>query len=121
MHSSSLLSYMYFIVVLNIFSFQVKTNPFPHECSSTRRSETIKAASKFWICEKVKDWLLEDATVGAKELQRRIHETHKVKINYKRVHVGRELAISKLYGIWRESFFFDRETVEEAPTVKFHI
>uniref|UniRef100_A0A0E0P3U2 Uncharacterized protein n=1 Tax=Oryza rufipogon TaxID=4529 RepID=A0A0E0P3U2_ORYRU len=24
----------------------VKTNPFPHECSSTRRSETIKAASK---------------------------------------------------------------------------
>uniref|UniRef100_A0A0E0DPP5 Uncharacterized protein n=1 Tax=Oryza meridionalis TaxID=40149 RepID=A0A0E0DPP5_9ORYZ len=98
----------------------VKTNPFPHECSSTRRSETIKAASKFWICEKVKDWLLQDASVGAKELQRRIHETHKVKINYKRVHVGREFAITKLYGIWRE-FFFYRETVGEAPTVKFHI
>ena len=42
--------------------------------------------------------------MGAKELQRRIHETHKVKINYKRVHAGRELAITKLYGSWRESF-----------------
>jgi hypothetical protein len=52
----------------------------------------------------VKDWLLEDATVGAKELQRRIHETHKVLINYKRVFVGRELALTKLYGSWNENF-----------------
>ncbi len=52
----------------------------------------------------MKDWLLEDATVGAKELQRRIHETHKVLINYKRVFAGRELALTKLYGSWNESF-----------------
>ncbi|XP_052138683.1 uncharacterized protein LOC127757244 [Oryza glaberrima] len=56
------------------------------------------------VCEKIKDWLLEDATVGAKELQRRIHETHKVKVNYKRVYAGRELALEKLYGKWQDSF-----------------
>nr|ABB47028.2 Transposable element protein, putative, MuDR [Oryza sativa Japonica Group] len=39
-------------VVADGVTIMVKTNPFPHECSSTRRSETIKAASKFWICEK---------------------------------------------------------------------
>ncbi|XP_066164625.1 protein FAR-RED IMPAIRED RESPONSE 1 [Oryza sativa Japonica Group] len=111
-------------VVADGVTMIVKTNPFPHECSSTRRSETIKATSKFWICEKVKDWLLEDASVGAKELQRRIHETHKVKINYKRVHAGRELAITKLYDSWRESFdmlYRYKAQVEKASPGSFFI
>lgn len=82
----------------------MKTNSVPYSCSSARRSEKIKPASKAWICEKVKDWLLEDATVGAKELQRRILETHKVLINYKRVYAGKELALEKLYGKWEDSF-----------------
>jgi hypothetical protein len=33
----------------------------------------------------VKDWLIEDATLGAKELMQKIKEHHKVSIPYKRV------------------------------------
>ncbi|BAH92440.1 Os03g0845100 [Oryza sativa Japonica Group] len=91
-------------VVADGVTMIVKTNPFPHECSSTRRSETIKATSKFWICEKVKDWLLEDASVGAKELQRRIHETHKVKINYKRVHAEHRECMKHMVTNFKKKF-----------------
>jgi len=39
----------------------------------------------------VKDWLIEDATLGAKE-------HHKVSISYKRVWDGGKLALKELYG-----------------------
>jgi hypothetical protein len=64
----------------------------------------VKNANKFWICEQVKDWLMEDASVGAKELQRRIKDKHKVLINYKRVYAGKELAHQQLFGSWDSSF-----------------
>jgi len=57
----------------------------------------VKNATKFWICEKVKDWLIEDATLGAKEHR-------KVSISYKRVWDGGKLALKELYGDWDSSF-----------------
>jgi hypothetical protein len=47
---------------------------------------------------------MEDATVGAKELQRRIKDKHKVELPYKRVYAGRDLALKQLFGSWDSSF-----------------
>jgi len=82
----------------------VKKNPSPHTCHSTRRVGKVKGATKYWVCEKVIDWLKEDATVGAKELQRRLKDDYKVMVHYKRVYYGKNLALDQLYGPWKESF-----------------
>jgi len=52
----------------------VKRNPCAHACSSTRRKKRVKNATKFWICEKVKDFLIVDATLGAAELVKKLKE-----------------------------------------------
>ena len=82
----------------------MKRNPHEHACHSTRRSGKVKGATKYWVCEKVKDWVLENPKVTAKELQRRIKDEYKVLIHYKRVYHGRELALTELFGDWKESF-----------------
>jgi hypothetical protein len=64
----------------------------------------VKNATKFWICAKVKDWLIQDATLGAKELRLKLKERYKIDINYKRVYMGKELALKQLYGDWDKSF-----------------
>jgi hypothetical protein len=63
----------------------------------------VQNATKHWICEKVKDWLIEDATLGARELQKKLKEHHKVKIHYKRVYMGKLLALKQLHGDWDSS------------------
>jgi hypothetical protein len=50
------------------------------------------------VSEKVKDWLIENATLGAKELQRRIKDKFKVLGHYRRVYMGKDLALNQLYG-----------------------
>ncbi|XP_037489042.1 uncharacterized protein LOC119367695 [Triticum dicoccoides] len=42
----------------------VRKNPCGHDCSSTKRKKKLKNANKRWICEHVKDWLIEDATLS---------------------------------------------------------
>ena len=64
----------------------------------------MKNATKFWICEKVKDWLIEDATLGAKALRKMLKQHYKIKPHYKRVYMGRMLALKQLYGDWDTSF-----------------
>ena len=76
----------------------MKKNPRRHTCSSARRSKVVKNATKFWICDQVKNWLMEDSSLKAKELQRRIKDKHKVEVPYKRVHAGKELAHNILFG-----------------------
>jgi len=73
----------------------VKRNPCCHACSSTRRKKRVKNATKFWICEKVKDFLIVDATLGAAALANKLKEHHKVNINYKRGYDGKELALKR--------------------------
>ena len=55
----------------------------------------MKNATKFWICEKVKDFLIVDATLGVVTLVDKLKEHHKVNINYKRVYDGKELALKR--------------------------
>ena len=64
----------------------------------------MKNATKYWVCEKVKDWLIEYATLGATELQQKLKEYYKVKIHYKSVYMGKLLALKQLYGDWNSSF-----------------
>ena len=77
----------------------MRKNPHPHSCSSSRRKTKVKHATKHWVCEKVKDFLIIDAKLGAKELQKKLKEHHKVHVPY-----NRELALKHLYGDWENSF-----------------
>jgi hypothetical protein len=56
------------------------------------------------VSEKVKDWIIEDATLGAKELQQRIKDKFKVLVHYRRVYMGKDLALNQLYGDWDSNF-----------------
>jgi len=47
---------------------------------------------------------MEDSSLKAKELQRRIKDKHKVEVPYKRVYAGKELAHNMLFGSWDSSF-----------------
>jgi len=64
----------------------------------------VRNATRHWICEKVKDWLIHDATLGASALQEKLKEHYKVTIHYKRVFDGKNLALKHLYGDWDSSF-----------------
>uniref|UniRef100_A0A8R7UU46 Transposase MuDR plant domain-containing protein n=1 Tax=Triticum urartu TaxID=4572 RepID=A0A8R7UU46_TRIUA len=66
----------------------VRKNSCGHDCSSTKRKKKIKNATKRWICEHVKDWLIEDATLGPKALRKKLKEHHGINIKYKRVYMG---------------------------------
>jgi hypothetical protein len=52
----------------------------------------------------VKDFLIQDPTLGASALVIKIKEHHKVDVPYKRVYNGRELARKQLYGDWDSSY-----------------
>jgi hypothetical protein len=54
--------------------------------------------------KKVKDFLITDATLGAKELQKKLKEHHKVNIPYNRVYDGKDIALKHLYGDCDSSF-----------------
>ncbi|WVZ79720.1 LOW QUALITY PROTEIN: hypothetical protein U9M48_027268 [Paspalum notatum var. saurae] len=93
------------VIYLSLLSFSTYLyNPCAHDCSSTRRKQKVKNATKHWVCEKVKDFLIDDATLKAKVLQKNIKERYKVHIHYKQVHMGRLLALSQIYGDWDRSF-----------------
>uniref|UniRef100_A0A453FDX3 Transposase MuDR plant domain-containing protein n=2 Tax=Aegilops tauschii subsp. strangulata TaxID=200361 RepID=A0A453FDX3_AEGTS len=66
----------------------VRKNSCGHDCSSTKRKKKIKNATKWWICEHVKDWLIDDATLGPKALRKKLKEHHGINIKYKRVYMG---------------------------------
>uniref|UniRef100_A0A453AAY6 Transposase MuDR plant domain-containing protein n=1 Tax=Aegilops tauschii subsp. strangulata TaxID=200361 RepID=A0A453AAY6_AEGTS len=82
----------------------VRKNSCGHDCSSTKRKKKIKNATKRWICEHVKDWLIEDATLGPKALRKKLKEHHGINIKYKRVNMGKLLALKELYGDCDTSF-----------------
>lgn len=82
----------------------MKRNNFSHACSSTRRKKTVRNRTKHWICWKVKDFLIQEPTLGAKNLQKKIKEHHKVSIPYHSVCKGQQLALKQLYGDWDSVF-----------------
>ena len=58
----------------------------------------------FWVCDQVLDWLKEDGTLGATVLKKKLKETYKVDVTYKKVYLGKQLAMDKIYGPWNKSF-----------------
>lgn len=40
----------------------MKKIPYAHECSSTRRNKKVKNSTKYWVCAKVKHWLIANTT-----------------------------------------------------------
>lgn len=64
----------------------------------------MKHATSAWVSEQVLECIREDPSVGAKELQRRIKDKYHVTVPYKRVHVGKVIALEKVFGKWHESF-----------------
>ncbi|CAN6235687.1 unnamed protein product [Urochloa humidicola] len=84
---------------------KITRNPYLHEnCHSTRRAGTCVGVTQFWVCEQVLDWLKEDGTLRTKELRRRLKEKHKIDVTYRKVDLGKQLAMDKLYGPWAQSF-----------------
>lgn len=67
-------------------TIKVRRNPYEHDCHSTRRNGKVKGATKFWVCEKAKNWLVDNPKVIAKELHRRLKDEYKVVVHYKRVY-----------------------------------
>ena len=49
------------------------------------------------MCSQVIDWLKEDGTLGATELQMWLKDAHKIMVPYKRVYKGKNLAMNKIY------------------------
>jgi len=83
----------------------VKKNPCPHEeCTSTRRAGTCVGVTQFWVCDQVIDWLKEDGNLGATQLKKKLKESHKVDVTYRKVYLGKQLAMDKIYGPWGKSF-----------------
>ena len=60
--------------------------------------------TQFWVCDQVIDWLKEDERLGATELRKKLKETHKVDVTYRKVYLGKLLAMDKIYGPCNKSF-----------------
>ena len=84
---------------------QIKRNPYPHEeCHNTRREGICVGVTQFWVCPQVIDWLKEDGKLCVTELQRRLKNSQKILVPYKRVYIGKQLVMDQLYGPWNKSF-----------------
>ena len=50
------------------------------------------------------DWLKEEPTLAPKDLKKKLKETHKIDVPYRKVVRGKQIAMDKLYGPWDKSF-----------------
>eukprot|EP00267_Zea_mays_P051604 XP_020404572.1 uncharacterized protein LOC109944281 [Zea mays] len=82
---------------------QVKVNPFPHTCPSVERKETLKIA-KSRCADVMLDWVRDNPCIGPTTLIKKIHEKYGMKVPYMRVFYGKEMALDKIYGPWKDSF-----------------
>jgi hypothetical protein len=83
---------------------QVKVNPFPHTCPSAERKETQKAAKSKWCVDAMLGWVTEDPCIGPTKLIQKICEKFGTVVTYMRVFYGKEMALDKIYGLWKDSF-----------------
>jgi hypothetical protein len=58
--------------MIDVHILQVKKDESPHSCFITRRKKKVKNATKHWVCSKVKDWLIADGSLRARDLQKKI-------------------------------------------------
>lgn len=74
-----------------------------HDCVSSSRVKTI-TPSQDWVASKAVSILRNSPNMGAKELQKKLQEQHKLTITYDTVWRGKEKALAEVYGKWEESF-----------------
>lgn len=74
-----------------------------HDCVSSSRVKTI-TPSQDWVASKAVSILRSSPNMGAKELQKKLQEEHKLTITYDTVWRGKEKALAEVYGKWEESF-----------------
>jgi hypothetical protein len=55
--------YMFHYCNLISIGLTSKEKSLLHNCHNIRRIGMSKIATKFWVCEKVKDWLIENASL----------------------------------------------------------
>lgn len=63
------------------------------ECHITRRADVCVGVTQFWVCQQVIDWIKEDEKLDVTELQRRLKDSHKILVSYRRVSLGKQLAM----------------------------
>ena len=98
----------------------MRRNPYPHEeCHNTRRAGACVGVTKFWVRDQVIDWLKEDGKLGATELKKKLKESHKVDVTYRKVYLGKQLAMDTIYGLWGKRFDnlyrFNAQIEESSP------
>lgn len=96
---------------------QVKVNPFPHTCPSEARKGSQKAAKARWCCDKMLQWVAENPSIGPAALIKKLKEKYNITVPYMRVFYGKEMALNKINGPWKDSFallYSFRSEVEKA-------
>ena len=103
----------------------MRRNRYPHEeCHSTMRAGACVGVTKFWVRDQVIDWLKEDGKLGATELKKKLKESHKVDVTYRKVYLGKQLAMDTIYGLWGKSFdnlYRFKAQIEESSSRSFVI
>ena len=83
---------------------QVKVNPFPHTCPSAERKASVKVAKSRWCADVMLNWVRENPCIGTAALVRKIYETYGIQVPYMRVFYGKEMALDRINGPWKDSF-----------------
>jgi hypothetical protein len=83
---------------------QVKVNPFPHTCPSAERKASQKVAKSRWCADAMLNWVRENPCIGPAALIKKLYETYAIQVPYMRVFYGKEMALDKIHGPWKESF-----------------
>jgi hypothetical protein len=61
-------------------------------------------ASKHWVADRVVEFLVEDATLGPKDLQKKLKKKFGFDVPYHRVFRGKKKALDMIFGKWDESY-----------------
>jgi hypothetical protein len=76
-------------------------------------------ASHHWVAEKTIPYLMKDANMGPRKLQKELEDKYNVRIGYSTVWLGRQKAAEELYGTWEESlaylYNFKAEVEQKMP------
>jgi len=83
---------------------QVKVNSFPHTCPSAERKASVKVAKSRWCADVMLNWVRENPCIGTAALVRKIYETYGIQVPYMRVFYGKEMALDRINGPWKDSF-----------------
>jgi hypothetical protein len=60
--------------------------------------------SNNWVAKRVVEFLMEDSTVGAMELQRKLKKKYALEISYDKVFRGKENALDMIFGKWNDNY-----------------